>query len=144
MSNSTDADVDELSSLSDPIIETRDTYEQLYKQQVYLRQYQPPTPEPVDIQVQEIILKPHVQRPPIHVHVGPANDTRDENRTPSPIFIKSAPPKPIAPPADAPIVYNKYIPVNHKPPPQQVNEQLFWPTRPHSFSSHSDHYSSAS
>ncbi len=83
-----------------------------------MRQYQPPTPEPIDIQVQEVVIKPQVQRPPIHVYVG-ANQNRDTQRTPSPILIKSVPPQPLPEPNE-PLVYNKYIPVDHKPPPQQV------------------------
>ena len=103
---------------SDPIVETQQGGEQVYKQQVYLRQYQPPTPEPIDIQVQEVIIKPQVQRPPIHVHVGPGQN-RDTQRTPSPILIKSAPPLP-PPPSEETFLYNKYIPIDFKQPPQQV------------------------
>ena len=103
---------------SDPIVETHEGGEQVYKQQVFLRQYQPPTPEPIDIQVQEVAVKPQIQRPPIHVHVGPAAN-RETQRTPSPILIKSAPPPP--PPAtEETVFYNKYIPLETKPLPQQV------------------------
>ena len=48
---------------------------------------------------------------------------RDEQRTPSPILIKSAPPQPSLSSTNEPIVYNKYIPVDSKPSPQQVNIQ---------------------
>ncbi len=114
----TDIDADELNLEADPTVETQEGGEQVYKQQVYLRQYQPPTPEPIDIQVHEVVIKPQVQRPPIHVHVG-ANQNRDTQRTPSPILIKSAPPQPL-PALNEPLIYNKYIPVDNKPPPQQV------------------------
>ncbi len=114
----TDIEADELNLEGDPTIETQEGGEKVYKQQVYLRQYQPPTPEPIDIQVQEVVVKPQVQRPPIHVYVG-ANQNRESQRTPSPILIKSAPPQP-PPIRSEPLVYNKYIPVDHKPPPQQV------------------------
>ncbi|CAF4666530.1 unnamed protein product, partial [Rotaria magnacalcarata] len=80
-SEGTDIDADELNLESDPIVETREGHEQVYKQQVYLRQYQPPTPEPIDIQVHEVIVKPPVQREPIHVHVGPSQN-RHTQRTP--------------------------------------------------------------
>lgn len=99
-------------------METQEGGEQVYKQQVYLRQYQPPTPPPVEIEVQEVMVKPQIQRPPIHVHVGPAKN-RDAQRTPSPILIKSAPPPP-PPPAEEPVFYNKYIPMESKALPQQV------------------------
>jgi hypothetical protein len=117
-SSLTDIDADELNLEADPTVETQEGGEQVYKQQVYLRQYQPPTPEPIDIQVQEVVIKPQVQRPPIHVHVG-ANQNRDTQRTPSPILIKSAPPQPL-PALNEPLIYNKYIPVDYKPPPQQI------------------------
>ena len=105
------------------MVETKESGEQVYKQQVYLRQYQPPTPEPIDIEVQEVVIKPQVQRPPIHVYVGP-NRERNTQRTPSPILIKSAPPQP--PPATSgPIVYNKYVPIEYKQPPQQVRHRIF-------------------
>ena len=86
---------------------------------MYFRQYQPPTPEPINIEIQEIALKPQVQRPSIHVHVRP-NQYRDEQRTPSPIVIKGVPPQ--LPPtcANQPTVYNKYVSVQNKPPQQQV------------------------
>ena len=100
------------------MVETKEGGEQVYRQQVYLRQYQPPTPEPVDIQVQEVVIKPQVVRPPIHVYVG-ANQNRAAQRTPSPILIRSAPPQP-PPPSEEPRVFNKYIPVDYKQPPQQV------------------------
>ena len=111
-------DTEELNLESDPIVETQEGTAQFYKQQVYLRQYQPPTPEPIEIQVQEVIIKPQVQRPPIHVHVGP-NQQRDEQRTPSPILIKSVPPQP-APSSNEPLLYNKYVSIDSKPPAQQV------------------------
>jgi len=97
-----------------PIREVRESHEKTYKQKVYLRQLQPPTPQPVEIQVQEVLIKPHMQKPPIHVRVG-----QNEPRTPSPILIKTAPPP--APPSEPtqPIVYNKYLPPP-KQPPQQV------------------------
>ncbi|CAF3379661.1 unnamed protein product [Rotaria sp. Silwood1] len=114
----TDIDADELNLDSDPIVETHEADQQVYKQQVYLRQYQPPTPEPIEIQIQEVVVKPIPQRPPIHVYVGPTSD-RDAQRTPSPILIKSAPPQP-EPSSSEPIVYNKYVPVDYKPPPQQI------------------------
>ncbi|CAF0742742.1 unnamed protein product [Rotaria sordida] len=114
----TDVDADDFNLDSDPIIETREADEQVYKQQVYLRQYQPPTPDPIDIQIQEIIVKPKIQRPPIHVYVGPTQD-RDAQRTPSPILIKSAPPQ-LPPSSGEPIVYNKYVPLDYKPPRQQI------------------------
>ena len=107
---------------SDPIVETQEGGAQVYKQQVFLRQYQPPTPEPVDIQVQEVPIKPQAQRPPIHVYVGP-NRSRDEQRTPSPILIKSAPP-PRLPIQNESIVYNKYITIEDNVAPQQVTNIL--------------------
>ena len=122
-SASTDIDADDLNLDSDPIVETHEGGEQVYKQQVYLRQYQPPTPEPVEIQVHEILVKPKVQRPPIHVHVGPSRN-RDAQRTPSPILIKSAPPQP-PPPSDEPVFYNKYVPMDYKSPPQQVCNVIY-------------------
>jgi hypothetical protein len=86
-----------------------------------LRQYQPPTPDPIDIQIQEVVIKPQVQRPPIHVYVGPGQN-REALRTPSPILIKSVPPKsPPTPPSQS-IVYNKYVPIDYNPPPQQVGD----------------------
>jgi len=94
----------------------------MYKQQVYLRRYQPPTPDPVDIQIQEKYLKPRIQRPPIHVYVTPSKN-RDEQSTPSPILIKSVPPEPTLSYEETPIFYNKYIPVNYKSPPRQVKIQ---------------------
>ena len=98
----------------DPIIEERESTEQRYKQKVYLRQLQPPTPQPIEIQVQEVLLQGQTPKPPIHVRVG-----KREPRTPSPIVIKSAPP-PLPPnESDQPIVYNKYVPPP-KQPPQQV------------------------
>ncbi|CAF1383172.1 unnamed protein product [Adineta steineri] len=118
-SSSTDIDADDLNLDSDPIIETQEGGAQVYKQQVYLRQYQPPTPEPVDIQVQEVFVKPQVQRPPIHVHVG-LSKNRDTQRTPSPILIKTAPPQAPPPSSEEPIIYNKYVPVDFKQPPQQI------------------------
>ncbi|UJR23978.1 hypothetical protein I4U23_026944 [Adineta vaga] len=115
--NSGDADdsIAELNLDPNPIFEQRESGEQIYKQKVYLRQLQPPTPQPLDIQVQEILIPSQTQKAPIHVHVG-----HREPRTPSPIVIKSAPPPP--PPStepDHPIVYNKYVPPP-KQPPQQV------------------------
>ncbi len=68
--------------------------------------------------MQEVIIKPQIQRPPLHVHVGPAKN-RDAQRTPSPILIKSKPPQP-PPPTDESVFYNKYVPIDLKPPPQQV------------------------
>ena len=117
-SGSIDIDAEELNFESDPIVETQEGAAQVYKQQVYLRQYQPPTPEPIEIQVQEVIIKPQVQRPPIHVHVG-SNQQRDGQRTPSPILIKSVPPQP-PPSSNEPLLYNKYVPIDYKPPTQQV------------------------
>ena len=95
-------------------MEERESAEQRYKQKVYLRQLQPPTPQPIEIQVQEVLLPGQTAKPPIHVRVG-----KREPRTPSPIVIKSAPPP--VPPAesDQPIIYNKYVPPP-KQPPQQV------------------------
>ncbi|CAF2041181.1 unnamed protein product [Rotaria magnacalcarata] len=117
-SEGTDIDADELNLESDPIVETREGHEQVYKQQVYLRQYQPPTPEPIDIQVHEVIVKPPVQREPIHVHVGPSQN-RHTQRTPSPILIRSAPPQ--APPLTSePLVFHKYVPVDYQTLPQQI------------------------
>ena len=67
-----------------------------------------------------MIIKPQAQRPPIHVHVGP-NKNRDEPRTPSPILIKSAPPEPLpASDSNEPIVYQRFVPIDHKNGPQQV------------------------
>ncbi len=86
-----------------------------------MRQYQPPTPDPIDIEVQEVVIKPQIQRPPIHVYVGP-DQNKDGQRTPSPILIKSVPPQPPTPLVTESIVYNKYIPVDYKPPPQQVGD----------------------
>ncbi|CAF1548759.1 unnamed protein product [Didymodactylos carnosus] len=98
----------------DPVIEERESRDQVYKQPVYLRQLQPPTPAPVEIQIQEVLIKPEIQRPPLHVRVASR-----EPRTPSPILIKSAPPRPPLPEPEQPIIYNKYVP-GPKPTPQQV------------------------
>jgi len=68
--------------------------------------------------VQEVIIKPQIQRPPLHVHVGPGKN-RDAQRTPSPILIKSKPPQP-PPPTEESVIYNKYVPIDFKAPPQQV------------------------
>jgi hypothetical protein len=46
----------------DPLYEERESAEQIYKQKVYLRQLQPPTPQPLEIQVQEVLIKPQVQQ----------------------------------------------------------------------------------
>ncbi|CAF3429638.1 unnamed protein product [Rotaria socialis] len=117
-SEATDIDADELNLESDPIVETREGDEQVYKQQVYLRQYQPPTPEPIDIQVHEVIVKPPVQRAPIHVHVAPSQNSRAQ-RTPSPILIRSAPPQaPLV--APEPLVFHKYVPVDYQTLHQQI------------------------
>ncbi|CAF0869356.1 unnamed protein product [Rotaria sordida] len=97
-----------------PIIQERESGEQIYKQKVYLRQLQPPTPQPVEIQVQEVLLQPQVPKPPIHIRVG-----QREPRTPSPIIIKSTPPQPPPIEPDQPIIYNKYVPPP-KQPPQQI------------------------
>lgn len=97
-----------------PIIQERESADQVYKQKVYLRQLQPPTPQPVEIQVQEVLVEPQVPKPPIHVRVG-----KREPRTPSPIIIKSTPPQPPPNESDQPIIYNKYVPPP-KQPPQQV------------------------
>ncbi|CAF0833535.1 unnamed protein product [Didymodactylos carnosus] len=98
----------------DPIVEERESKDQRYKQTVYVRQLQPPTPAPVEIQVQEVLIQPKVQRPPLHVRVASR-----EPRTPSPIIIKSAPPRPPSPVSEQPVIYNKYVP-GPKPAPQQV------------------------
>lgn len=111
--------ISELNLDPNPIREVRESDEQVYKQKVYLRQLQPPTPQPVEIQVQEVLVQPQTQKPPIHVRVG-----QREQRTPSPIIIKTAPPQP--PPeqqSNQPIVYNKYLPPP-KQPPQQVIQYL--------------------
>lgn len=63
-----------------------------------------------------------MQRPPIHVYVG-VGQNRDAQRTPSPILIKSTPPQP-PPPTNEAIVYNKYVPVDYKQPPQQVDNLI--------------------
>jgi hypothetical protein len=97
-----------------PVREVRESHEKVYKQKVYLRQLQPPTPQPIEIQVQEVLIPPQIQKPPIHVRIG-----QREPRTPSPIIIKTAPPQPPPIESDQPIVYNKYIPPP-KQPPQQV------------------------
>ncbi|CAF2979026.1 unnamed protein product [Rotaria socialis] len=104
----------ELNLDPNPIYEERESQEQVYKQKVYLRQLQPPTPHPVEIQVQEVLIKPQISKPPIHVRIG-----QREPRTPSPIVIKTQPPP--APPAEPaePIIYNKYI-----PPPKQPQQQI--------------------
>lgn len=119
--SSTDVDepFGELNLDPNPIIEQRESAEQIYKQKVYLRQLQPPTPQPVEVQVQEVLLPTQGPKPPIHVRVG-----QREPRTPSPIVIKSTPPKPPPQNSDQPIVYNKYVPPP-KQPPQQVHFLLF-------------------
>jgi hypothetical protein len=104
----------ELNMDPNPVIEERESGEQRYKQKVYLRQLQPPTPQPIEIQVQEILIQPQVQKAPIHVRVG-----HRAPRTPSPIVIKSAPPQPPQPEPDQPIIYNKYV-----PPPKQPLQQV--------------------
>lgn len=98
-----------------PIIQERESAQQIYKQKVYLRQLQPPTPQPIDIQVQEVLIQSQKQKPPIHVRVG-----HREPRTPSPIIIKSTPPQFPSKESDQPIIYNKYVPPP-KQPPQQVS-----------------------
>ncbi len=112
-----ESELTDIDLTSDPVIEIREGRKQTYKQPFYLRQYQPPTPEPVDIQVQEVLLKPRIQHPPVHVYIKP----RDEQRTPSPIVIQSSPPQPTISSSNEPIVYNKYIPLDSKPLPQQVD-----------------------
>lgn len=110
-----DESATELNFDPNPVIEERESVEQIYHQKVYLRQLQPPTPQPVEIQVQEVLIPPPPPKSPIHVRVAQA-----QARTPSPILIKSAPPPP--PPSqerDQPIVYNKYI-----PPPKQAPRQI--------------------
>jgi hypothetical protein len=97
-----------------PIREIRESHEQVYKQKVYLRQLQPPTPQPIEIQVQEVLVKSQTPKPPIHVRVA-----QPEPRTPSPIVIKTAPPQPPSMESTEPIIYNKYLPPP-KQPPQQV------------------------
>ena len=106
--------MDELNMDPNPIVEQRESREQIYKQKVYLRQLQPPTPQPIEIQVQEVLLKGEPPKPPIHVRVG-----QQEPRTPSPIYIKGAPPQPPPIEPDQPIVYNKYV-----PPPKQAPQQV--------------------
>ncbi len=105
--------------ISDPVIEIGEREKQIYKQPLYLRQYQSPTPEPVDIQIREVLVKPRVQQPPVHVYIKP----RDEQRTPSPILIQSSPPQLTRSSSNGPIVYNKYIPIHNKPIPRQVDIQ---------------------
>lgn len=118
--SSTDVDdsFGELNLDPNPIIEQRESAEQIYKQKVYLRQLQPPTPQPVEVQVQEVLLPSQGPKPPIHVRVG-----QREPRTPSPIVIKSTPPKPPPQNSDQPIIYNKYVPPP-KQPPQQVDNSV--------------------
>ncbi|CAF1333535.1 unnamed protein product [Adineta steineri] len=109
-------DDNELDLISDPIIETRESDKNIHKQQVYVRQYQPPTPDPVDIQIQEVHIKSKRYRSPIHVHIRPRNN-KNGQRTPSPIVIKTTPPKPTT---AQHIFYNKYIPVNYKTPLRKI------------------------
>lgn len=100
---------------------------------------QPPTPQPVEIQVQEVLIQPEKAKPPIHVRVG-----QREPRTPSPILIKSAPPPP--PPSqsnDQPIVYTKYLPPPKQPPRQVQSNHRFSLSIP-SFHFFSGYYSSIS
>ncbi|CAF1407614.1 unnamed protein product [Adineta ricciae] len=114
-SGDADDSIAELNLDPNPVYEQRESAEQVYKQKVYLRQLQPPTPQPVEIQVQEVLINAQTDKPPIHVHVG-----HRAPRTPSPIIIKTAPPPP--PPlsdTSQPVVYNKYVPPP-KQPPQQV------------------------
>jgi len=99
-----------------PIIEERESAEQKYKQKVYLRQLQPPTPQPIEIQVKEVLLQSQKSKPPIHVRVS-----KPEPRTPSPIVIKSTPPQLPPTESDQPIIYNKYV-----PPPKQPPQQVFY------------------
>lgn len=109
-----DDTISELNLDPNPIVEERESAEQIYKQKVFLRQLQPPTPQPVEIQIQEVLIPPGKPKAPLHVRVG-----QREPRTPSPIVIKTAPPQ--APTqSDEPIVYNKYVPPP-KQPPQQVS-----------------------
>ena len=89
-----------------PVYQQRQTEEQVYKQKVYLRQLQPPTPQPIDIQVNELLIKSEEEKAPIHVHVAQAHP-----RTPSPIIIKTAPPQVPASESTQPIIYNKYVPM---------------------------------
>ncbi|CAF1106585.1 unnamed protein product [Rotaria magnacalcarata] len=104
----------ELNLDPNPIIQERESAEKIYKQKVYLRQLQPPTPQPIEIQVQEVLLQPQTQKPPIHIRVG-----QREPRTPSPIIIKSTPPQPPFTDSDQPVIYNKYV-----PPPKQAPQQI--------------------
>ena len=98
-----------------PIIEERESADQIYKQKVYIRQLQPPTPRPIEIQVKEVLLEPPKPKSPVHVRVG-----QREPPTPSPVIIKSSPPQPPPTESTEPIIYNKYVPPP-KQPPQQVS-----------------------
>ena len=112
--------MEELNLDPNPIVEERESAEQIYKQKVYLRQLQPPTPQPIEIQVQEVLIPPAPPKSPVHVRVA-----QREPRTPSPIVIKSAPPAPPPVPEDQPIVYNKYVPPPKQPPQQVMNNESF-------------------
>ncbi|CAF1289970.1 unnamed protein product [Rotaria sordida] len=98
-----------------PIHEERESREQVYRQRVFLRQLQPPTPQPIEVQIQEVLIKPEIQKPPIHVHIG-----QREPRTPPPITIKTQPPPPPPIESNQPIIYNKYLPPPKQPPPQII------------------------
>lgn len=115
-----DDTISELNLDPHPIVEERESAEQIYKQKVFLRQLQPPTPQPVEIQIQEVLIPPGKPKAPLHVRVG-----QREPRTPSPIVIKATPPQAPAQ-SDGPTVYNKYIPPP-KQPPQQVSSSFSSP-----------------
>ncbi|CAF2520180.1 unnamed protein product [Rotaria sp. Silwood2] len=115
-SNGLEDSMTELNLDPNPIHEERESGEQVYKQKVYIRQLQPPTPQPMEIQVQEVLIRPHMQKPPIHVHVV----GQREPQTPPPITIKTQPPPPPPPEPSQPIIYNKYIPPPKQPPPQII------------------------
>ncbi|CAF0758044.1 unnamed protein product [Didymodactylos carnosus] len=97
-----------------PLIERRESKQQNYKQPVYLKQIQPPTPDPVEIQVHEVLVKPQIQPRPIHVRIAAR-----EQKTPSPILIQSQPPNPL-PQLEQNIVYKKFIPSPQHAHSQQV------------------------
>ncbi|CAF1011954.1 unnamed protein product [Didymodactylos carnosus] len=98
----------------DPVVEKRASKDQTYKQRVYLRQLQPPTPTPIEVQIQEVLIKSEVQLPPIHVRIAAR-----EPRTPSPILIKSDPPRaPLSKP-EQDVIFTKYVP-GPKSTPQQI------------------------
>lgn len=93
----------------DATVEQGPAEERIYRQPIYLRQFQAPTPEPINIEIQEVLVDSSTRRSPIEVTVR-----RRSLKTPSPIFIRSEPP--ITRPAEdnRVYVYEKLVPSKEK------------------------------